>query len=141
MTSSLDVVLPDVRIPSTPAPFLMPSTKRLAGHHGGTAPLEDRVWVVRLKPAVAVDVQRWGLANEDFAPTLEELIVALETNPYQFPEKHRGRLAGARAAELTYRGRTWRAVYDVDKEFREVYVLAIGEHDAAYDEAERRRYP
>jgi hypothetical protein len=72
-------------------------------------------------------VQRWGLANEDFAPKLEDLILALEANPYQFPEKRRGRLTGARAAEL-------------DEDFHEVYILAIGEHDAAYDEAERRRY-
>jgi mRNA-degrading endonuclease RelE of RelBE toxin-antitoxin system len=118
----------------------MPSTKLLGEHHGGIAPLDDRAWVVRFKRAVAVDVQRWGLANEDFAPTLEQLIAALELDPYQFPEKHGGRLADARAADLAYRGRTWRAVYDVDDDFHEVYILAIGEHSAAYDDAERRRY-
>lgn len=41
---------------------------------------------------------------------------------------------------LTYRGQTWRMVYDVDDYAREVYILAIGKHDEAYDDAERRRY-
>ena len=100
--------------------------------------LGDREWDVRLKPSVAIDVQRWGLGNLDFVPTLAELLQALKMNPYQFPEK-RGTLAGARAAELNYRGRTWRLVYDVDDYAREVYVLAIGEHDEAYGDAERRR--
>jgi len=79
-------------------------------------------------------VQRWGLDNPDFVPPLVELLAAIQENPYQFPEK-RGALAGARAAHLAFRGRTWRLIYDVDDYAREVYVLAIGEHD----EAERRR--
>jgi mRNA-degrading endonuclease RelE of RelBE toxin-antitoxin system len=41
---------------------------------------------------------------------------------------------------LTYRGRTWRFVFDIDDYTREVYVLAIGEHDEAYDDAESRRF-
>jgi hypothetical protein len=71
-------------------------------------------------------------------PTLAELLAMIEIHPYQFPEK-RGSLSGARAAALTYRGRTWRAVYDVDDYAREILVLAIGEHDA-YDDAARRRF-
>ena len=63
----------------------------------------------------------------------------IDIHPYQFPEK-RGSLSGARAAALTYRGRTWRAVYDVDDYAREILVLAIGEHDNAYDDAARRRF-
>jgi mRNA-degrading endonuclease RelE of RelBE toxin-antitoxin system len=133
-----DVVLPDVKIPLTRSRHSTQS-KRLPVDPGGSATLDDRGWDVRFKRAVVVDVQRWGLENPDFIPTLAELLEALRTNPYQFPEKH-GDLAGARAAELTYRGRTWRLVYDVDDYAREVYVLAIGEHDEAYDDAERRRH-
>lgn len=86
-------------------------------------------------------MQRWGLANEDFRPTLEELLAELETNPNQFPVKRHGKLAGARAADITYRGNVWRVVFDVDGDYREVVILAIAEHDEAYRLAERRRYP
>jgi mRNA-degrading endonuclease RelE of RelBE toxin-antitoxin system len=132
-----DVVLPDVKTLST---LLKHSTqsKRLPADAGGSATLDGRGWDVRFKRAVVVDVQRWGLENSDFVPTLAELLEALRSNPYQFPEK-RGKLAGVRAADLTYRGQTWRLVYDVDDYAREVYVLAIGKHDEAYDDAERRR--
>ncbi|MGA2393997.1 MAG: type II toxin-antitoxin system RelE/ParE family toxin [Candidatus Lustribacter sp.] len=134
----LDVVLPDAKTPSTPLKRSTQS-KRLPAEHGGSATLDDRGWDVRLKRAVIVDVQRWGLDNPDFVPTLAELLEALRSNPYQFPEK-RGGLVGARAADLTFRGQTWRLVYDVDDYAREVYVLALGKHDDAYDDAERRRY-
>ncbi len=86
-------------------------------------------------------MQRWGLANADFQPTLEGLLTELETNPYQFPVKRHGKLDGARAAEITYRGTIWRVVFDVDDDYREVVILAIAEHDEAYRQAERRRYP
>jgi mRNA-degrading endonuclease RelE of RelBE toxin-antitoxin system len=86
-------------------------------------------------------VQRWGLANADFRPTLEELLTELEANPYQFPVKRHGKLAGARAADVTYRGDVWRVVFDVDDEYREVVILAIAKHDEAYRQAERRRHP
>jgi mRNA-degrading endonuclease RelE of RelBE toxin-antitoxin system len=132
-----DVVLPDAKILSTRVKHSTQS-KRLPADPGGSATLDDREWDVRFKRAVLVDVQRWGLENPDFIPTLAELVELLRTNPYQFPEK-RGTSAGARAADLTYRGRTWRLVYEVDDYAREVYVLAIGEHDDAYDDAERRR--
>lgn len=104
---------------------------------GGTAPLDDRAFVVSLKPIVALDVQRWGLANEDFRPTLEELLIELETNPYQFPVKRRGKLHGARAADITYR--VWRVVFDIEDDDHEVVVLAMAAHDDAYRQAERRR--
>jgi mRNA-degrading endonuclease RelE of RelBE toxin-antitoxin system len=133
-----DVALPDVKIRSMRLKHSTQS-KRLPADPGGSATLDDRGWDVRFKRAVVVDVQRWGLDSPDFVPTLAELLESLRTDPYQFPEKHGG-LAGARAADLTYRGRTWRLVYDVDDYVREVYVLAIGEHDEAYDDAERRRY-
>ena len=51
----------------------------------------------------------------------------------------RDKLAGTRAAEVFFRGDVWRIVFDVDDDFREVRILAIGEHDAAYRAAERRR--
>ena len=105
-TSLRDVVLPDVKIPLTRSRHSTQS-KRLPVDPGGSATLDDRGWDVRFKRAVVVDVQRWGLENPDFIPTLAELLEALRTNPYQFPEKH-GDLAGARAAELTYRGRSLR---------------------------------
>jgi mRNA-degrading endonuclease RelE of RelBE toxin-antitoxin system len=85
-------------------------------------------------------VQRWGLANEDFRPTLEELLTELEINPYQFPVKRHGKLDGARAADIAYRGDVWRVVFDVDDDYREVVILAIAEHDEAYRLADRRRY-
>lgn len=81
---------------------------------------------------------RWGLENQDFMPTLDELIDELETNPKQFPPKT-GKLAGARAADVLYRGATWRVIFDVDDDYLEVTILAIAPHDVAYREAERRR--
>jgi mRNA-degrading endonuclease RelE of RelBE toxin-antitoxin system len=114
-------------------------SKRLPAGPGGSATLDDRAWDVRFKRAVLIDVQRWGLDNPDFVPSLAELIEAIHVDPYQFPEK-RGALAGARAADLAFRGRTWRLIYDIDDYAREVYILAIGEHDEAYDDAERRRF-
>jgi mRNA-degrading endonuclease RelE of RelBE toxin-antitoxin system len=136
--SSCDVVPPAAKIPSTPSKHST-QLKKLPADPGALATLDDREWDVRLKRAVVVDVQRWGLDNPDFVPTLARLLEAVRANPYQFPEKY-GRLAGARAADLTCRGRTWRLIYDVDDYAHEVYILAIGEHDEAYDDAERRRY-
>ena len=81
---------------------------------------------------------RWGLENPDFAPTLDELIDQLETNPKQFPPKT-GKLAGTRAAEVFYREDTWRLIFDLDDEYLEVTILAIGPHDVAYRQAQRRR--
>lgn len=117
----------------------LPSTKPPEGQPRDTVHPDDRAFRLLYAPQVAVDVQRWGLNNADFLPTLEELFAELETNPYQFPVKYDGKLAGARAAELIYRGDVWRVVYDVDDEYREVRMLAIDEHDAAYRAAERRR--
>jgi mRNA-degrading endonuclease RelE of RelBE toxin-antitoxin system len=87
---------------------------------------------------VALDVARWGSQNADFVPTLEQLESELESNPKQFPPK-RHDLAGARAAELVYRGKMWRVVFDVDDDVLEVLVLSIAPHDRAYRQAERRR--
>lgn len=80
----------------------------------------------------------WGAENADFVPTLDELLDELETNPKQYPRKH-DELAGARAAEVIWRGATWRVVFDIDDDFLEVFVLAIGPHDEAYRDAARRR--
>lgn len=77
---------------------------------GPAAPKYD----VSYRPVVAQDVARWGLDNADFTPTLDQLIKELETNPHQFPLKY-DELAGARVAELVYRGQTWRAVFDIDE--------------------------
>ena len=81
---------------------------------------------------------RWGLQNADFVPTLDQLIDELEINPKQFPLKT-GKLAATRAAEVFYRGATWRVVFEVDDDYLEVMILAIGPHDVAYRAAERRR--
>jgi hypothetical protein len=70
-------------------------------------------------------VVRWGLESADFVPTLEELIDELETNPKQFPPKS-GKLAGTRAAEVFYRGTTWRVVFDVDDDFSKSRSLQSG---------------
>jgi mRNA-degrading endonuclease RelE of RelBE toxin-antitoxin system len=78
------------------------------------------------------------MTNDDFVPTLDILVAELESNPKQFPSKT-DELAGARAADLRYRGKTWRVVFDVDDDFFEVRILAIGPHDKAYREAARRR--
>jgi hypothetical protein len=62
----------------------------------------------------------------------------LELDPKRFPKKH-GRLKGARAAPLTFRGTAWRAVFTLDETARIVRVWALGPHDRAYDEAVRRK--
>jgi mRNA-degrading endonuclease RelE of RelBE toxin-antitoxin system len=98
----------------------------------------DVAYEVSYWPSVAQDVATWGLDNADFVPTLDELLNELETNPKQYPAKH-DELAGARAADVEYRGQTWRVVFDVDDDFLEVFVLAIGPHDQAYRTAARRR--
>jgi mRNA-degrading endonuclease RelE of RelBE toxin-antitoxin system len=123
---------------STRAISTLPSTKPPDGESRDTVHPDDREFRILYAPQVALDVQRWGLDNTDFLPTLEEIFSDLETNPYQFPVKH-DKLAGARAAEIHYRGDVWRIVFDVDDDFREVRILAIGEHDASYRAAERRR--
>jgi mRNA-degrading endonuclease RelE of RelBE toxin-antitoxin system len=102
--------------------------------------LDGNDWSVKLHRVVDRDLRRLGLDNPDFQPTIAELLEALRTNPFQFPTKQRGKLAGTRAADLTFRGRTWRMVFDVDTYAHEVLVLAFDEHDDAYDDAERRRY-
>jgi mRNA-degrading endonuclease RelE of RelBE toxin-antitoxin system len=117
----------------------MPLTKPPGTSRKGTVLLDDRAWGVRFTRAVSTELLRWGLANPDFRPTLQELLEELALNPYQFPEKRRGKLVGARAADLRFRGKTWRLVFDIDEEYREIFILAIGEHDKAYDDAERRR--
>jgi hypothetical protein len=58
--------------------------KRLPAGPGDSATLDDRAWDVRLNRSVIVDVQRWGLENPDFVPTLADLLEAVRTNPYQF---------------------------------------------------------
>ncbi len=99
---------------------------------------EELEYEVRYWPSVGQNVVTWGMENADFVPTLDELLRELETNPKQYPTKHDD-LAGARAADILYRGHTWRVVFDVDDDFLEVYVLAIGPHDKAYRDAARRR--
>jgi mRNA-degrading endonuclease YafQ of YafQ-DinJ toxin-antitoxin module len=59
-------------------------------------------------------------------------------SPRSFPPK-KGELKGARSAHITFRGQTWCVVYDVDDDYFEVMVLAIGPHDVAYRKAARRR--
>lgn len=116
-----------------------PSTRPPAGQPRATVHPDDRAFKILYAPQVAADVQRWGISNADFTPTLEALFTELEANPHSFPIKRYEKLAGARAAELLYRGDVWRVVFDVDDDYREVRILAIDEHDAAYRAAERRR--
>jgi mRNA-degrading endonuclease RelE of RelBE toxin-antitoxin system len=66
------------------------------------------------------------------------LLRALETNPKQFPKKH-GKLGTVRAADVRFRdGVVWRAVFSLDEATRTVLVQALGPHDTAYADAERR---
>ena len=70
-------------------------------------------------------------------PSLEELFAQLKTDPKQFPLKS-GKLKGHRAARLRFAGNQWRCVFRVRETERIVEVQALGPHDAAYEEAERR---
>jgi mRNA-degrading endonuclease RelE of RelBE toxin-antitoxin system len=78
-----------------------------------------------------------GLENPDFRPLLGTLVAELRRDPKRFPKKS-GVLSGVRAAPLRFRGRAWRAVFRVDERHREVHVVSIGPHDAAYQAASRR---
>ena len=139
MTNCSDVGMPHAMTLLMHVISTLPSTKPPEGQPRDTVHPDDRAFRILYARQVAVDVQRWGLDNADFLPTLEELFAELEGNPYQFPIKYDGKLAGARAADVTYRGDVWRVVFDVDDDYREVHILAIDEHDAAYRAAERRR--
>jgi hypothetical protein len=68
----------------------------------------DLAYEVSYWPSVGRDVVKWAMENGDFVPTLDTLLDELETNPKHYPEKF-DELAGARAAEIIYRGKTWRA--------------------------------
>jgi len=65
------------------------------------------------------------------------MIEELERDPKRFPKKS-GKLADARAYALRHRGISWRAVFLVHEERREVEVLSLAPHDEAYAQAERR---
>ncbi len=93
---------------------------------------------LRFRGLVASDVARWGLDNADFEPTLRTIFVEIRLSPRSFPPKH-DELDGARSAHITFRGKTWCIVYDVDEDYFEVMILSIGPHDIAYREAARRR--
>jgi mRNA-degrading endonuclease RelE of RelBE toxin-antitoxin system len=94
----------------------------------------QKPWRVELHREVGKDVACYGLCDPSFSPTLGELISALEANPKQFPKKS-GKLKTARAAELKFKGVTYRAVFVLDESARVVSVLALDPHDAAYKSA------
>ncbi|MBC5809376.1 MAG: type II toxin-antitoxin system RelE/ParE family toxin [Candidatus Eremiobacteraeota bacterium] len=79
-----------------------------------------------------------GAEANVFRPSIGKLIDNLAINPKQYPKKQ-GKLKTARAAPLHYSdGVTWRAVYIVDDAARTVFVIALGPHDTAYQQAVRR---
>jgi mRNA-degrading endonuclease RelE of RelBE toxin-antitoxin system len=94
-------------------------------------------WGVKLHREVAKLIIEYGLENEFFVPSLGELIEQLERDPKVYPKK-KGRLKKARAAALAVGRNVWRAVFTIDEKARTVLILAINEHDAAYNEAMRR---
>jgi hypothetical protein len=115
------------------------SMKRRDAKSSDTPEPDVRLWHVELHREVAKLIAKHGEDSVEFRPTLSELLRALETNPKQFKKK-RGALRNARAANISYAdGITWRAVFTLDENARGVRVLSLSPHDAAYDEAERRR--
>jgi len=97
-----------------------------------------RRWSVEAHREVRKLIALYGLEADIFRPSLAELLAALEANPKQFPMK-RGKLKNARAADVTFRnGVVWRAVFTLDEPSRVVRLLALGPHDTAYSESERR---
>ena len=73
-----------------------------------------------------------------FRPTLEALFKTLEGEPGQFPKKL-GKLAACRAAPVRYnKTAVWRCVFTIDEDAHVVRIVALGPHDEAYRDAERR---
>jgi len=118
--------------PSTP-PTKPPDDRGESRYHDD----RDR-YLVTGEPSVLETIVQWGLENDDFEPTLFELLDELERDPKQYPPK-RDKLEGARAAHLMYRGKRYVAVFDIDDDVLEVYLWALDEHDLAYRAAQRRR--
>jgi mRNA-degrading endonuclease RelE of RelBE toxin-antitoxin system len=100
-------------------------------------PAGQKPWAVELHRSVGKFIARCGISNPRFSPTLGELVDALEANPKQFPKK-KGKLKSARAANLTFQNVAYRAVFILDENEHRVLVVALDEHDKAYDHAERR---
>jgi len=99
---------------------------------------DGRPYHVSFHREVAKIVAQHGVDSELFRPTIGELITALENHPKKF-EKKRGKLKDTRAAEVQFSdGVAWRAVFLIDEDRRAVRVLALGPHDAAYADAQRR---
>ncbi len=99
---------------------------------------DGRPYHVSFHREVAKIVAQHGVDSGLFRPTIGELITALENQPKQF-EKKRGKLKDARAAEVQFSdGVAWRAVFLIDEDRRVVRVLALGPHDTAYADAQRR---
>src|SRR5580658_1475727 len=122
---------------STPTISLLPSPMP-NGTGCGTATPEGPPWRVPWARKPEKVARRYGLHSAIFRPTLGQLVRLLEIEPKRFPKK-RGRLRDARAAELLFAdGIAWRAVFTVSESTRTVRILAVGPHDRAYEEAERR---
>jgi len=86
---------------------LRPSTRPLDTTLPDTPEPGGRGWFVEFSPRAARVATRMGLENQDFNPTLVEIIVALERSPKQIPKKS-GSLSHIRAASTKYRGAAWR---------------------------------
>ena len=87
---------------------------------------------------VSAIVRQYGVSSTSLRPTLERLFETLRSDPKQYPLK-KGKLHACRAAGLRFNKTTaWRRVFDIDEAARTVRVLSLGEHDSAYDEAQRR---
>jgi len=101
-----------------------------------TAAPADR-WSVNVHRDVAKLIVEHGLESEFFVPTIGELIDQLQRDPKVYPKK-KGRLKKTRAAALTVGGNVWRCVFTIDENARTVLILAMSEHDVAYNQATRR---
>ncbi len=116
---------------------LKPSTKLPADRVADIRPQDGPVYRVDFHARVAKTIQRYGLENDDFNPTVLQMIEDLESDPKRFAKKS-GDLAEARSYRLSYRSSAWRAVFVVDDVARVVKIIALDRHDEAYRQASRR---
>lgn len=92
---------------------------------------------VRLISAAEKEVEKLIGKHPEALQELEELLIALETQPQIFPKKQ-GKLKSCRAASLKVGSNAWRLIFRIKEKQNEVEILALGPHDDAYDAAERR---
>jgi hypothetical protein len=123
----------------TQPPFSALSTKRRGAKSNDIVEPGAQDWSVKLHAKVIKTIAaHGGLQSGAFRPDIGDLIDHIRQNPKQFPKKQ-GALRDLRAADVIFAdGMVWRAVYTLDEATRTVRVVALGPHDAAYRDAERR---